>query len=1031
MDLEYSGYGLRVFRLLKESFLLSLLNKTIESMIKVGLVRYRFFVSSLITINHPVFSTVEYTYFYPNFMNAKYIQKLWDNQILPRWPHRDRPAGQRFLGSIRIKKTDTDKLLNLLGQKLRRLDRVSYASLHEELYESKQNWLKVLTFALSEYAYYYSEEKFWQGFCEHLNIFHNQGIETTLRRVVDEGVKILGLIRAKGGYKYVSTLWLQNGVPEQNLDNFAQLVQEIADEYGWWELSHTPDEDLSHLLLNFCQEKHPQWGTLINFFKSSYSEEEEIEPISGKLLQGIAIIAQELERQQVDPQVLQDENQREELLSGYFLPQTFFLRNWNALIKVLTPRTMSSRSQSVISRRSKSLILSLDVTDSLDTQLVLPKQTLWKSAWQNLRGTYCQIPEADWENIIPNYGNLEIPELVVNVNKIAENWSWQLLNHNGQSLLKWYYTGINNQLPCLIFDAITGNHLKLHLSKPTIIGLEEIICFTPKEIQPEMGNGIELLDSCIPSSVRGWRGWQIRLTIPESSIVLNLSETGESQLICWKLAENEQPVLKGLRLKGRKPIYLEAPTFWYPPLNQTLTVNIFIENISERTTMTRTSETIFPNEKWFAIPLNQWITEPGFYEAHFWIDSRRRSYQFEVQLNYQSVQSTELNGLKIRSDSGVTELDLPIKHNTTEKFWAERIKIEGLWPLEEVILFLLNDCEKISYQFQADSLGVLLLNLAPFQDLLPESNWYALDYQRLGLEPQRLIEMSTLSQNITFILKNQAIQFSGLQAENTYFLSCWNLLLPNKSPEEIKFSLPAQNLATTTVSLNLDPGIYQLQLLNYQQLSKNLGLWCGSGQYDLPEASNDNEDLANYCYTILDSSESTEEFIAAVTKINLDLDDVQIKSLIESLENHQYYFPEWLDANILLIKLKKLLDFLKEPPVNLITTSENLEKVSQEKPHQTTPTHPVEEGRWHLVTVRSQKRNLFLKLLTNALKTNQIQKIILEFQAPKDSIYKDMILLRLSNYKVALTHLQNIECFQNIKRQPLSQREVNQMLGVR
>lgn len=966
-----------------------------------------------------------------NFMNAKYTRKLWEDKILPYWSHRERPAGQRFLGSIRIQRNASEELLDIVGQNLKRLDRVTYTSLYEEFYELEQNWLKVITFALSEYAYYYSSEKFWQGFCDRLDIHHNQGVENTLRQIVDEGIELLGLIRAKGGYKYVSTLWLQSGVPEQNLGHFAQLVQELADEYGWWELSHTPAEDLSQLLLNFCQEKHPQWGTLINFLKSSYSEDEEVEFISGQLLQGIAIIAQELERQQASPQALQDENQREELLGNYYLPQNFFLRNWSALIRVLTPRTGSARTQKIISRRSKPLILSLDVTDSLNTQLVLPKQTIWKPAWRNLRGTYCQIPEANWENIIPSYGDLEIPELVIDVNQIAENWNCQLLDHNRQSLLHWYYKGITNQLPCLIFDAITGNHLPLYLPNPIIIGSEEIIYFTPKEIESELANGIELLDSCIPSSLRGWRGWQIRLTTPESSIMLNLPETAQSQIICWKLAENEQPILRGLRLKGKKSVYLEVPEFWYPPLNQALTLNVLIENITERTIICRILKNLLPNKRWSAIPLNQWITEPGCYEARFWFESRQWCYRFEVQSHYQLTAFTEINPLKICSDSGFSQADLPIKYDAIEKFWAERIKFEGLWPLEEVILFLADGNERISYQCQADRSGILVINLAALHNLLPESNCYALDYQRFGLEPQRLLEIDILPDNITWNWANQAIHVSGLQHDKSYILSCWNLLLPDKKPEEIQFSSIEQNPSATTVHLSLPPGIYQIQLFSPQQLPKLLGLWCGSGQYDLPEESNHNEDLANYCYTILGNNESIEELLDAVKKLNLDLNRIHLKSLIENLENHQYHFPDWLDGKILKTKLNKLLESLNPSSKKVVKDSLKIEKLSVVKHSKGQHSQMVEKGNWYLATVRSQKRNLFLKTLDNALKANQVQEVILEIQTPKDSVYKDMVLLRLSNYKTALTHLQTLEYFQAIERRPLSREQVDRMLGAK
>ncbi|BAY95860.1 MULTISPECIES: hypothetical protein [unclassified Tolypothrix] len=481
-----------------------------------------------------------------NFRNSQYTKNIWEEQILPHWAHRNRPVGHRFLGSIRIKRQASEQILDIVGQNLQQFDRITYDSLQSEFYELEQNWLKILTCALSEYAYYYSNERFWQGFCERLDINHNQRVEIALRRIVDEGIDLLGLIRANGGYKYISTLWLQSGVPEQNLGHFAQLVQEIADEYGWWQIAHTPAEDLSQVLLDLCQEKHPQWGTLVNFLKASYAEDKETEPISGQLLQGIALIAQELERQNASPQVLEDDNEREELLGNYYLPQNFFLRNWNALIQVLTPKPGSSRSQNLITRRIKPLSMSLDIADTLNTQLLLPEQALWKPEWRNLRGTYCQIPQADWEDTIPTNGDLIIPELVIEVNQALDKWNCQLLDHNNKELMEWQYHGINSNLPCLLFNAVTGEHLPLQNQNPVIIGLEEIIFFTPNDIQPEFADGIEVLDSYIPSSIRGWRGRLIRLTKPESSILLTIANS-QSQIINWKLLTDDEPILTGLR----------------------------------------------------------------------------------------------------------------------------------------------------------------------------------------------------------------------------------------------------------------------------------------------------------------------------------------------------------------------------------------------------------------------------------------------------------------------------------------------------
>ncbi|MBC1257684.1 chromosome partitioning protein ParA, partial [Trichormus variabilis] len=842
------------------------------------------------------------------FMNPRYTQNLWEEQILPHWSHRDRPVGRRFLGSIKMTRNTSEQILDIVGQNLQQLDRVTYDSLQNEFYELEQNWLKILTVALSEYAYYYSSERFWQGFCDRLDINHNQGVENTFRQIVDEGINILGLVRAKGGYKYVSTLWLQSGVPEQNLEHFAQLVQEIADEYGWWELAHTQPEELAQLLLNVCDAKYSQWGTLINFLKSSCSEDAHTEPVSGQLLQGIAIVAQELERQKARPQVLADEEQREKILGNYYLPQNFFLRNWDALTQVLTPKSGSGRSRSIITRRSKPLLLSLDVEDSLNTQLLLPEQVLWKPEWRNLRDTYCQIPQGNWEDIIPTNGDLSIPELIIEVNQALENWNCQLVDHNRQNLMEWNYKGINSNLPCLVFDALTGEHLPLDYFQPRITSVEEVYCFTPKDIQPEFTNGIEILDSYIPSSIRGWRGRHIRLIAPESSIVLTIPETHQNQLIIWKLLRDDEPVFTGLKLTGKKAIYLGTPTFWYPPVNQNLNMNVLVEDITKQSIIARTIETLSPNNQWIAIKLSQWITTPGYYEARFWFDEKRWSYRFEVRSKHQTSAIAPLNQLRISSNSGISETDLPIKHEHSDKFWSEVIKIDGLWPLEEIIFFVSNESEKIQQSIQADASGNLTVNLSTLHELLPNSEWYALDYQRLGLEAQRLVEMQGLPHNITWSWTSNSINLSGLHPDKFYSLLCWNLLLPDSEAEEIKIPLINHDENTIEVPLNLSTGIYYIQLVSPQLLPEELGWWCGSGKNDLP--NNLNEDRENYCYTVLGNSESKESFIEAVNRLNLDIDSQQLQTRIIALENNKYYFPDWLSKDILITKLKALLNLL-------------------------------------------------------------------------------------------------------------------------
>ncbi|MUG97258.1 chromosome partitioning protein ParA [Scytonema sp. UIC 10036] len=948
------------------------------------------------------------------FADSQY-KKLWEEEILPHWTHRDRPVGQRFLGSVRVHRQTSDRVLDVVGKNIQQIDTVTYDSLKKNFYELDKNWLKIFTFATSEYAYYYSSDRFWQGFCDRLDINHNQRVEIALRQVVNEGIALLGLIRASGGYKYVSTLWLQSGVPEQNLNHFAQLVQEIADDFGWWELAHTPVEQLSQVLLSVCKEKHPQWGTLINFLKASYSENTATEPISGQLLQGIALVAQELERQKLPPQALKNEEEREEILGHNYLPENFFLRNWDSLIKVLTPKPGVERNRrDAIARRIQPLKMNLDISDSWNTQLILPEQKLWKPEWRLLRETYCQIPQAHWEDTFPREGDLIVPELIIEVNREAENWNCQLLDHNRQELMKWEYQGISSHLPCLIFDALTGEHLRLNLPNPSILGVEEIICYTPRNIQPTIADGIEIVDSCIPSSMKGWLGRQMRLTVPASSITLTLSETHQSQVITWQIVADNEPLLTGLRLKGKKSIYLEPPTFWYPPVERVLTLNVLIESFDKRVIIARSVENLSPSPRWAAVHLTRWINEPGHYEARFWFAQKRWSYQFEVQSKYQILENPGLKRSRIRNYLGTEQTNLPIKQDTIEKFWAEVIQIEELWPLEEVILILSNNQEKTSYQLQADALGILAIYVSVLHDLLPPSEWYALDYQRLGYEPQRLLEMPTSTQNLSWDWDKQDICITGLTPGKLYSLICWNLLLPDKQPQEVTIPSVKQIEEMTLVNLKLPIGVYHIQLMSGKHLIDNIGWWCFNNQNDMPKAPLGEKTRENYWYAVLDNNASPEQFIKAVQQLKLDFDIKKLETGISSLENRQYYFSSWFKSEILLSKLKRLLEFLKEG--------------SSKKDENTVKSPP---STWYLLQVTPKKRDIFKKILEEAIAKKKLQNIILAVEVPKDSSYENILLLNLKNYQEAYPHVSQLAYFQNLERRPLSLQHANTMLGAK
>jgi hypothetical protein len=683
-----------------------------------------------------------------SFERPSHTKTLWQEKLLPYWKHRDFPAGSRFLGSFRIQKLATDELLSLVGENLRKVGSLTQTRLIHRFTDPEENWVKIVTLALSEYAYYYSGDRFWEGFCDRLGLSHSQNAQKALQTVADRGADLLGLVRAKGGYRYVSTLWLQSGIPHQNLDQFAQLVQDLQENYGWEHLAEAEHSTLAEILFDTCQTQHRGWGTLGHFLESSCassenSDEERVDPISGQLVQGIAVVAQELERQQLSPQVLLNDEEREAFLGNSYLPRNFFLRSWETLTKVITLRDSASTRRRLVSLRPKRLFLEMNL-ESLDTQLVLPEQTLWQPKWKDLRGTNCTITEADWEETMPREGHLEIPELVMPVESDTQSWECTLRNHNNVELQKWQLSSVLPELPCLIFDSMTGEYIPLCQPEAVIIGAAEILCFTPKDTVVQPGLGIECRDRGIPSSLRGWRGVHLELTASEAVITLIKSAT-ESTVVQWKTRPVE-PFVQGLRLQGKQPIYLEAPTLWLPPMAQETTLNLLIDDVTHKSVVARSVETIATNQ-WRSLPLNEWLQAPGRYEIKLWNISFRWAHRFEIHEKYYLPAPVQRQP-KVRYDRKDCT-HLPVQVETTAKFWAAQIQINGLWPMEYVSLWLSDKQSEISCSLQADRIGMLDISVAQFYELLPKAECYALSYQVSGIEKQPLIKVDQSSKGIS------------------------------------------------------------------------------------------------------------------------------------------------------------------------------------------------------------------------------------------------------------------------------------------
>ncbi len=216
----------------------------------------------------------------------------------------------------------------------------------------------------------------------------------------------------------------------------------------------------------------------------------------------------------------------------------------------------------------------------------------------------------------------------------------------------------------------------------------------------------------------------------------------------WKSASKRQPILRGLQLKNKKPIYLEVPQIYYPLSDSVESIRIQIEDMDRQLPITPPDQEILvrlTGEEWQRIELNKWIETTGNYEVRLWHGNWSWSTSIAIQFHYQI--SANINTQKIQiQNSKHHEISsiLPIQYHVKSDFWMEQITIQGLWSFEPSIFVLSGSEEnqKYNYSAQADQTGCLNLSLMSLREVLPDCDRYSLEWVRLG-NSQKLIEILT------------------------------------------------------------------------------------------------------------------------------------------------------------------------------------------------------------------------------------------------------------------------------------------------
>lgn len=614
----------------------------------------------------------------------------------------------------------------------------------------------------------------------------------------------------------------------------------------------------------------------------------------------------------------------------------------------------------------------------MDIQLHLPPQMIWQQGWNSFQGTYCKIHEHGWEGTIPQSKDLdlEIPSLSQTVSSVCEEWKWQLKSHTKEVLAEWQCGGVSPDFPVLIFDAWTGDRL---ITSNGLKGSTEIICFFANGTQMELSKGIELLDSFTPCSISGWRGQQVMLTTVQAQLTFRFPNS--TQTIQWSQLQSQYPQLRGLKLRGKQPAYLETPTIWHPPSPVEISIKVLVEDLVNRKILTAPDETIqLPkNSSWRSILLSQWVTRSGSYAVRLWTENDRWSEQFEVKSSFELSKALTCLPVEV-CDRNQQPIKTPLLVSTLVDFWLEDITLKGLWALEEIQFFIRNEEISKIYQRQASNFGAMNISLAAWRDVLPESNLYALSYQRRGEVIQELLAIAAEA-TVSHVWINQELHLSGLLPGQSYFLTFWNALTP-QSPAERRLITVMPTQDTVVVPLSDLFGIFHVQLRNSTQLLHDLGWWCGISQISnlsLPDELSDG--LFEYCMNLFEN-QTVEDFVTEVRQLKLDLDAETVQQAITALEEQTAYLPDWLDRTLLKQKLQAIL-LLKVSPKIIPSV-----KVSQPSPPKEL-TYLVALERNTPTTRKAFNQRFVVELKKSCLESS--------IQLQKDKILPEYILVKLNS----------------------------------
>jgi hypothetical protein len=406
--------------------------------------------------------------------------------------------------------------------------------------------------------------------------------------------------------------------------------------------------------------------------------------------------------------------------------------------------------------RNPDLSLQLDLEDPSQIMLVLPSQDLNGLHESNQSVTFCTLDpvgtEHPWD---PQKGIVSIGEDVCQVvTEMVPAWSWKLRSgsSSGYTLQRWSCAGIEpGVLPILCFCAESGQRIT---GKSILSSSAEAWFFAPKNLQPSSTESVEILDELRWGvSLKGWRGYLLRLTQPKAEVLWQgADESGSQQTFSlpWSFLANLTPVLRGSLVNNKERVYKSSPSLWIPPLSGPVQLILTIKDLTTNELLSDTLDLVElqASEEWTEIDLTECInTESRFSilvqpeQNHPDLPSRwKTTFQVHGLFEYGGDNELAIPLITCLHDNRPISREMgpafrSFSYEDVSDFWLARWLLEKIWPMESLDIGISNGVDSLQDTVVADHEGIVEISAAVYRYTLKgETSTISIAIQRQGEE---------------------------------------------------------------------------------------------------------------------------------------------------------------------------------------------------------------------------------------------------------------------------------------------------------